>query len=62
MPFVAHDGDAHDEISIQGTGQHEPTAQGSDVHANLEGYVAITPCSIDLTCHASLGKLEKAFS
>lgn len=42
--------------------QHVSTKPGTDVHANLEGYVSVTPMQADMTCHASLGKLNGAFS
>ncbi len=50
-----------DELRIMGTSQHEKTAKGTDVHANLEGYIAVTPCRIDLTVHDNIAKLQGAF-
>lgn len=36
---------------ITGGPQHTPTAPGTDVAVNLDGYVAITPMRADLTAH-----------
>ena len=64
-PFLAErDGEA---VRIIGTPQHSPTAQGSDVYENLNGYISITPCLMDLTARGCLdglrakldGKLDK---
>jgi 5'-nucleotidase len=38
--------------------QHTPTAPGTDVHANLEGFVSITPMRCDLTAHDRLAELR----
>jgi 5'-nucleotidase len=42
--------------------QHAPTKPGTDVHANLDGYVSVTPMQADMTCHHNLAKLQGAFS
>lgn len=42
--------------------QHAPTKPGTDVHANLDGYVSVTPMQADMTCHNSLSALQRAFS
>lgn len=41
--------------------QHVATESGTDVHANLENYISVTPMHADLTCHDSLTKLQGAF-
>jgi len=41
--------------------QHVATESGTDVHANLENYISVTPMHADLTCHDSLAKLQGAF-
>ncbi len=43
---------------ITGGPQHLPTAPGTDVAANLDGYVSITPMRADLTAHDALSELE----
>ncbi|MCV2869818.1 5'/3'-nucleotidase SurE [Defluviimonas sp. WL0002] len=43
---------------ITGGPQHEPTAPGTDVAVNLEGYIAVTPMRADLTAHDRLQDLE----
>jgi 5'-nucleotidase len=43
---------------IKGGPQHTPTAPGSDVHVNLEGWVSVTPMRADLTAHDRLAELE----
>ena len=45
---------------ITGGDQQAPARPGSDVAANLEGYVSVTPMRADLTCHASLERLAAA--
>ena len=47
------------ELRITGAPQAEPTAPGTDVACNLEGFVSITPCSLDLTNHDVLERLQK---
>lgn len=51
-----------DMIWIQGTGQHERTAQGTDVAANIDGYTSITPCRVDLTAHDEISALQQALT
>ncbi|MCL4123921.1 UNVERIFIED_CONTAM: hypothetical protein GTU68_062730 [Idotea baltica] len=46
---------------IKGTPQHASTAQGSDVHANLAGYISVTPCHVDLTAHGQIAQLKEVF-
>jgi 5'-nucleotidase len=43
---------------VKGGGQHLPTAKGSDAHANLDGYISVTPMRADLTAHAMLDPLK----
>ena len=43
---------------IKGGSQQELTAPGTDVHANLDGYISITPMRVDLTAYDVLEKLK----
>ncbi|MBT8410159.1 MAG: 5'/3'-nucleotidase SurE [Alphaproteobacteria bacterium] len=43
---------------VKGGPQHIPTAPGTDVAANLDGYVSITPLRADLTAHDLLDELK----
>ncbi|MGC1427670.1 MAG: 5'/3'-nucleotidase SurE [Albidovulum sp.] len=43
---------------IKGGPQHNPTASGTDVAVNLEGYISITPMRADLTAHDAMAALE----
>ncbi|TFL16812.1 5'/3'-nucleotidase SurE [Jannaschia formosa] len=43
---------------IGGSAQGEPTARGTDVRANVEGWVSVTPMRCDLTDHAVLNDLR----
>lgn len=45
---------------VRGGPQHEPTAPGTDAHANLDGYISITPMRADLTAHDMLSPLAEA--
>ena len=47
---------------IKGGPQHEPTGPGTDVTANLEGYVSVTPMRADLTAHDALAALDGIFA
>ncbi|KAB7616261.1 5'/3'-nucleotidase SurE [Amylibacter sp. SFDW26] len=40
--------------------QHEATKPGTDVHANLDGYISVTPMQADMTSHAHLSHLQEA--
>jgi 5'-nucleotidase len=44
---------------ITGGPQHLPTAPGTDVAANLDGYIAVTPMRADLTAHDMLDHLAE---
>ena len=57
-PFVAPNGRRF--LWVRGTPQDRPSTPGSDVEANLDGYISVTPMRADLTCHASLGALQEA--
>ncbi len=48
-------------IWISGGRQDQPTAPGTDVWANLEGYISVTPMTCDLTAHERLSELEERF-
>jgi 5'-nucleotidase len=47
---------------VTGGPQDVPTGPGTDVQANLDGYVSVTPLTADLTAHRHLAALEKALS
>lgn len=42
---------------ITGGPQHKPTAPGTDVAVNLDGYISVTPMRADLTAHDVLADL-----
>ncbi|MFT6451625.1 MAG: 5'-nucleotidase [Halocynthiibacter sp.] len=44
---------------IKGGPQHTPTDPGTDAHANLEGYISVTPLRADLTAHETLADLSE---
>ena len=46
---------------ITGGPQHMPTAPGTDVAVNLDGYISITPMRADLTAHDVLSDLGARF-
>jgi 5'-nucleotidase len=43
---------------ITGGSQQDMTAEGTDVRANLEGYISVTPMRVDLTAHDVLEQLK----
>lgn len=45
---------------IKGGRQDLPTAPGTDAHANLDGYISVTPMRVDLTAHDRLDALRAA--
>lgn len=45
---------------VTGGPQHLPTAPGTDVAANVDGFISITPLSADLTLHSALNPLAAA--
>ncbi|MBT7646260.1 MAG: stationary phase survival protein SurE, partial [Rhodospirillaceae bacterium] len=44
---------------IKGGPQHIPTDPGTDVAANLEGYISVTPMRCDLTAHEALADIAE---
>lgn len=44
---------------IKGGPQDKPTAPGTDVHANLDGFISVTPMRCDLTAHDILETLQE---
>jgi 5'-nucleotidase len=49
-------------IWVKGGAQDIPTGEGTDVQANLEGFVSVTPCRADLTAHDALDALDRALA
>lgn len=49
-------------LFLHGRPQQTPTAPGTDAHANIEGYVSITPMRADLTAHDYVDTLKDALS
>lgn len=47
---------------IVGGPQHQPTAPGTDVAVNVEGYISVTPMRADLTAHDHLDSLAAALA
>jgi 5'-nucleotidase len=45
---------------VRGGPQHEPTGEGSDAAANLDGYISITPMRADLTDYKMVETLKGA--
>lgn len=48
-------------LFIQGGPQDQPTAPGTDVHANLDDFVSVTPMRVDLTAHEKMAQLQEIF-
>ncbi|MFQ5438954.1 MAG: 5'/3'-nucleotidase SurE [Paracoccaceae bacterium] len=46
---------------VQGGPQQQPTGPGTDVTANLDGYISVTPMRADLTAHEVLDKTDRLF-
>ena len=44
---------------VKGGPQHHPTGPGTDVTANLDGYISVTPLRADLTAHETLETLRE---
>ena len=44
---------------IKGGPQHHKTGPGTDVTANLEGYISVTPLRADLTAHDTIATLKE---
>ena len=49
-------------VWISGGRQDIPTGPGTDVQANLDGYIAVTPMRCDLTDHALINDLQARLS
>jgi 5'-nucleotidase len=47
-------------IWVKGGAQDLRTGDGTDVEANLDGYISIQPCRADLTAHDAISALERA--
>lgn len=45
---------------VTGGPQHLPTAPGTDVAVNVEGYISVTPLTADLTLHEALDPVAAA--
>ncbi|MDG4649161.1 5'/3'-nucleotidase SurE [Roseibacterium sp. SDUM158017] len=58
QPHVAPNGRRF--LWITGGPQNIPTEPGSDAHANLEGYISVTPMRADLTAHEAIEGLKAA--
>ncbi|MDO5529738.1 MAG: 5'/3'-nucleotidase SurE [Paracoccus sp. (in: a-proteobacteria)] len=58
MPYTAPNGRRF--LWVTGGPQDAPATPGSDVAANMDGFVSVTPMRADLTCHASLDDLASA--
>ena len=48
----------HHTVRLAGTLQPQRTGAGTDVELNLDGFVSITPCTLDLTAHKALKALR----
>ncbi|MFV0410489.1 MAG: 5'/3'-nucleotidase SurE [Paracoccus sp. (in: a-proteobacteria)] len=46
---------------VRGAPQDTPATPGSDVTANLDGYISVTPMRADLTCRTTLAHLSGIF-
>lgn len=44
---------------VKGGPQHMPTGPGTDVTANLDGYISVTPLRADLTAHDTIETLRE---
>ncbi len=47
---------------VKGGPQHSPTAPGTDVWANLNGMISVTPMRADLTAHDALERTARALA
>jgi len=45
-------------VWIVGGPQHEPTGDGTDAQANLDGHISVTPMTADLTAHHLVDELR----
>ena len=53
-PAVLHERHPLTEAAV-----HHPTGPGTDVTANLDGYISVTPLRADLTAHETLEHLRE---
>jgi 5'-nucleotidase len=58
VPYTAPNGRRF--MWVAGGPQHAPAREGSDVAANMDGFISVTPMRADLTCHRSLAGLAAA--
>lgn len=58
VPYTAPNGRRF--MWVSGGSQQAPARDGTDVAANLDGFISVTPMRADLTCHASLSDLATA--
>jgi 5'-nucleotidase len=58
QPHVAPNGRRF--LWITGGPQNIPTEPGTDAHANLEGFISVTPMRADLTAHEAIEGLRAA--
>ena len=47
---------------IKGGNQQDRTAEGTDVAANMDGFISVTPMRVDLTAHDVLDQLQERLS
>jgi len=47
---------------VKGGPQHQPAEPGTDVTANLDGFISVTPMRADLTAHDHLAALDEALT
>ena len=50
-----------DYLFVAGGSQYAPAEPGTDVHANMAGYISVTPMRADLTASDAINSLEGAF-
>lgn len=58
QPYNAPNGRRY--LWVSGGAQDAEATDGSDVDANQQGYISVTPMRPDLTCHATLAPLARA--
>ena len=51
-----------DKLKVTGGAQHGETAEGTDTHANLNGFISVTPMRCDMTAHDQMDATRKAFA
>ncbi|NNF91071.1 MAG: stationary phase survival protein SurE, partial [Boseongicola sp.] len=44
---------------VRGGPQHVPSGPNTDVTANIDGYISVTPLRADLTAHDLIGSLKE---